>query len=397
MKNKLVLLGMVLLLTACGENTQTPNITEPEATEQADILDIAEETDAEVSIIETPNIQVEQNNVDTSEEVEPLDILDEINIEAGTEKVDEEMLFRSYEGQNVTILYDLTEDELRSAGKSFYIPVKYKGQDVLVKANIVDTLTPVITQIKKLSAREGDTVSYKKAVEITDNSNNVSLEVDTSAVDLNKIGTYAVTYTATDSFQNSTTLETTITISKKVRKTEEDIKELAMKVIDKEVDKNDSKFDQARALYKWVVKHVTYSHSSGDRSSIWAGAYEGLYDHYGDCYAFYATYSVLLTYAGIDNECVARVDGKTNHWWNLVNTGDGWYHCDSSPRRYGDGYDCFMQTDDQIAAYTEAYPEKPNYYTFDPDSVPERATKIIFGDKPEKIYEKYNTEALYGD
>ena len=58
----------------------------------------------------------------------------------------------------------------------------------------------------------------------------------------------------------------------------------------------------------------------------------------------------------------------------------GWYHCDASPRREGDHYKCFMQTDAQIQAYTESYPQHPNYYTFDPELYPERATEIIYGD-----------------
>ena len=160
------------------------------------------------------------------------------------------------------------------------------------------------------------------------------------------------------------------------------------------VDENVSKYDNAKELFQWVHSNIRYQHAAGDRSSVWAGAYEGLHDGAGDCYAFYATYSVLLTYAGIDNLCVARVSDSSHHWWNLVNTGEGWYHCDASPRRNGDRYFCFMQTDAQVEAYTRAYPEKPDYYTFDASLLPERATEIIVGYDPDTIYETYNTEAV---
>jgi hypothetical protein len=53
-----------------------------------------------------------------------------------------------------------------------------------------------------------------------------------------------------------------------------------------------------------------------------------------------------------------------------------------------------MQTDAQVAAYTRAYPEKPNYYTFDETLLPERETTIIYGYDPDTIYEKYNTDAV---
>ena len=76
---------------------------------------------------------------------------------------------------------------------------------------------------------------------------------------------------------------------------------------------------------------------------------------------------------------VRRVGGTSDHWWNLVNLGNGWYHCDSSPRRKKDTYRCFMQTDIQIQAYTDSRPEHPNYYVFDETLYPERATEIVYG------------------
>jgi hypothetical protein len=73
---------------------------------------------------------------------------------------------------------------------------------------------------------------------------------------------------------------------------------------------------------------------------------------------------------------VTRVGGSSNHYWNLVNCGDGWYHFDCSWRIHGDYYVTFMKTDAEVAAYTDdytrRYPNHPNYYTFDPSLYPER-------------------------
>ena len=40
---------------------------------------------------------------------------------------------------------------------------------------------------------------------------------------------------------------------------------------------------------------------------------------------------------------VTRVGGKTSHYWNLINCGDGWYHFDSCPHK--DKLETFMLTD----------------------------------------------------
>ncbi len=318
-----------------------------------------------------------------------------VQVEAGVASLEPEQFFARYDGQELSIEKRLTAEELASCGAIYQIPVKYQGYDLEIEVEIVDTTAPVISMVSGILVKVGDTVAYKKAVEYSDNSSNdLTLSIDNSAVDLQTPGEYTVSYTVTDAGGNTATIEVPLTVVEATSHTEEDVRDLALAVVEEVVDENASKYDNAKELFQWVHSNIRYQHAAGDRSSVWAGAYEGLHDGAGDCYAFYATYSVLLTYAGIDNLCVARVSDSSHHWWNLVNTGEGWYHCDASPRRNGDRYFCFMQTDAQVEAYTRAYPEKPDYYTFDASLLPERATEIIVGYDPDTIYEKYNTEAV---
>lgn len=324
-----------------------------------------------------------------------LDILPVVQVEAGVASLEPEQFFARYDGQELSIEKRLTAEELACCGAIYQIPVKYQGYDLEIEVEIVDTTAPVISMVSGILVKVGDTVAYKKAVEYSDNSsNNLTLSIDNSAVDLQTPGEYTVSYTVTDAGGNTATIEVPLTVVEATSHTEEDVRDLALAVVEEVVDENASKYDNAKELFQWVHSNIRYQHAAGDRSSVWAGAYEGLHDGAGDCYAFYATYSVLLTYAGIDNLCVARVSDSSHHWWNLVNTGEGWYHCDASPRRNGDRYFCFMQTDAQVEAYTRAYPEKPDYYTFDASLLPERATEIIVGYDPDTIYKKYNTEAV---
>lgn len=324
-----------------------------------------------------------------------LDILPVVQVEAGVASLEPEQFFAQYDGQELSIGKQLTAEELACCGKIYQIPVKYQECDLKIAVEIVDTTAPVISMVSGILVKVGDTVAYKKAVEYSDNSSNaLTLSIDNSAVDLQTPGEYTVSYTVTDAGGNTATIEVPLTVVEATSHTEEDVRDLALAVVEEVVDENVSKYDNAKELFQWVHSNIRYQHAAGDRSSVWAGAYEGLHDGAGDCYAFYATYSVLLTYAGIDNLCVARVSDSSHHWWNLVNTGEGWYHCDASPRRNGDRYFCFMQTDAQVEAYTRAYPEKPDYYTFDASLLPERATEIIVGYDPDTIYETYNTEAV---
>lgn len=246
---------------------------------------------------------------------------------------------------------------------------------------LADTVPPVIAGVENITATVGNSISYRKNISVSDNSGGeVTLEIDNSKVDTSKPGTYTVYYRATDASGNVTTAEAKVVLKAAVTPTEAALTPYLDRVIAKVTNANMTKYEKAYALWNWCRHNIAYSYSSGNRETIWHGVYEGIYKRNGDCYAYYATYSALLTRCGIENKCVARVGGTSNHWWNLVNVGDGWYHCDASPRARGDSYLCFMQTDAQVAEYTANNTNKPNYYTFDPSLYPERATTIIFGD-----------------
>ena len=243
-----------------------------------------------------------------------------------------------------------------------------------------DVTAPVLTGVKNLTVEVGSTISYKAGISVTDDSGECTLEIDATGVDLNTVGIYEAIYIATDKAGNSVTQTIIVSVVEPAQVTEEEVYALADAVIAEVTNQNMSAFEKAKALWNWCHDQIRYSYNAGDRNVL-SGAYDGLYHRQGDCYVYYATYEVLLTRVGIENMCVTRIGGNSNHWWNLVNLGDGWYHCDTSPRRIGHKYICFMQTDEQIAAYEEAYtkqfPDHPNYYTFEPDLYPKRAAKII--------------------
>lgn len=248
----------------------------------------------------------------------------------------------------------------------------------VVPTEIPDEIFPVIEGLEDIYLYAGETVSYKKGITVTDNlDEDVSLEIDASEVNLDVPGEYIVTYKATDRAGNCTVESVTVFVQE-MNQIELEVNRLADELLQELITEDMTKWDTCYTLWNWCRTQIKYAYSAGDRSSIYAGAYEGLNDRSGDCYAYYATFTLLLQKCGIDTIEVRRVNGESNHWWNLVNLGDGWYHCDSSPRKAGHTYLCFMQTDAQIQEYTEFYKEKPNYYVFDTSLYPERETTVVF-------------------
>lgn len=248
-----------------------------------------------------------------------------------------------------------------------------------------DVTPPMIIGLEDLVVKVGDTLSYKRGVTVTDDSGaDIKLVVDNSAVDLSKLGTYTVVYSATDLTGNCTTKEVLVTVIEQDPIDPEVVYALADALIAEKTTDDMSQWDKVYTLWNWCRTKIKYSYSAGART-VYEAAYEGLHDRKGDCYIYYATMEVLLDRLGIENMKVARVGGVSNHWWNLVNLGDGWYHCDASPRQKKDPYKCFMQTDEQVAAYTVYYeamnPGHPNYYTFDKTLYPERGTEILYDGK----------------
>lgn len=219
-----------------------------------------------------------------------------------------------------------------------------------------DTEPPRIIGAKDQTVFIGDSVSYKKGVYVEDNRDtDLKVKVDSSKVNLNKEGVYNVKYYAEDSSGNKSEITTSITV-KKLVVNQEMLNEEADKILKKIIKPNMTKLDMAEAIYKWIKKNVSYTGDS-DKSDWRAEAYRAIKKGKGDCFTYFAIAQELLTRAGIDNMQVTRLGGKTRHFWNLVNCGDGWYHFDSCPNR--DHVETFMLTDKELDEFAKT---RGSYY-----------------------------------
>ncbi len=228
-----------------------------------------------------------------------------------------------------------------------------------------DTEPPVIQGASDKLVYIGESISYKKGITVTDNRDkDLTFTVDNSKVNLKKEGTYTVTYTAKDTAGNETTKKIKVVV-KRFSITMDELNVLCDQVLAKITNDSMTKRDIAYAIYKWIKQNVSYTGDS-DKSDWIAEAYRGMTNKFGDCFTYFAVAQALLTRAGIDNMEVTRVGGRTRHYWNLINCGDGWYHFDSCPHK--DHKQTFMLTDKEVEEYTKI--RGNNYYTFDKSLYP---------------------------
>ena len=88
----------------------------------------------------------------------------------------------------------------------------------------------------------------------------------------------------------------------------------------------------------------------------------------GDCFTFYATTYALLQKIDCQVLSVERLNGRTQHFWCLVNLGTGWYHfdaCNVGPEHLR----CFMKTSEELVKYSV------QYWRFDTSLYPQLETR----------------------
>jgi hypothetical protein len=199
----------------------------------------------------------------------------------------------------------------------------------------------------------GDRVSYRRDVTVIDNlDENAVLDIDNSAVNLKREGSYPVIYTASDVSGNVTTKTVTFTVEEKPEDyvDPDELDKLVDEVLAKIISDEMTQREKAKAIYDWTKHSIGYI-DYPDMGDWVKAAYHGIKNRRGDCFVFYSTAQALLTRAGIENQRIVKTGG--GHYWNLVNCGDGWYHFDTTPRRGGGEF--FMLTDAQLEEYSKKH------------------------------------------
>lgn len=215
-------------------------------------------------------------------------------------------------------------------------------------------------------------VAYKKGVYVLDNRDvDIKVSVDSSRVNIKKEGSYTVIYSAADASGNSTSKEVTLNVIEKPAETIDRavVEELANGILEKIITDDMTLKEKALALYKYINKNVYYL---GGRHSddLITEAYYALMEDPGDCYTYFAASDLMLNMVGIPNIRIERLayEGETNHYWHMINVGDGWYHFDACihlPEFFS-----FMLTDAEAEAYSRQKGKNAYYYRHDKGKYP---------------------------
>lgn len=271
----------------------------------------------------------------------------------------------------------LADEMLCTKGK-YLVKIDCCGIVLDARLAVTDTTPPVINVPARMEYEIGDTILYKKDVEVIDNSGeNLKLMVESSEVKNNMAGTYKVYYSAIDSSGNIGKAESEIVIKKAHIPDKEETDALADRLLGSILTDGMTPVEWTKAIFDWCHDNIRYM-ADADKSSLMQGAYDGLYYKAGDCYTYFATAAYLMNRCGIENLSVSRKMDNATHYWSLVNLGDGWYHFDCSPHM--NGYKCFMQTDLQVKEYAQKNEREAGYFTFDEPDMPDRAEAAIYGD-----------------
>ena len=279
------IVGIVLVasiavgVVACGSNTNQVGHNNPDTTLESDSNSFVDSqtTETESVVTDTESASTEVVELDEA-------VLEVVEVEVGTKMLQNENYFSEYDGQEFVVENPPTEEQLSVVGESYEVNVTCDEVEGVVTVKVVDTTAPVIEGTKDRTVYLGASVSYRKNITVTDNSGEeIELKIDAADVDTSVKGSYTVTYTATDSSNNTATETITLKVVDKPVIDEDYVRPMVEEIVNDLITDDMSQWDKAYALYNWCRKNIRYG-SAGDRTSIWTGAYEGVYKRKGDCF-----------------------------------------------------------------------------------------------------------------
>lgn len=302
-----------------------------------------------------PVVEVREATIYTDETLEIADLI--VSIEDATE---------------TTVNFVNTPDFTRPGVQNVPISVTDEGGNsvqVFAKVEVLaDTEPPVIEGVQELTIKAGESVSYKRDVTVTDNHDeDITLVVDNSAVNLNKVGDYAVIYSAEDNAGNRTEITTVLhVLPAGVEGATEDIVYAEADAILAEILTDDmSRYEVAEAIFHWINQNIIYSNTTPKTTWV-EGAYRGLFERKGDCFVYATLSQCMLTRVGIPNMIIGFSNPRMTHYWNLIDLGEGWYHWDVTKRTNGLYF--FYVSDAELMAFSNA---NNGTHAYDPTQYPE--------------------------
>lgn len=245
---------------------------------------------------------------------------------------------------------------------------------------IYDTEAPRFVKLPELSAYVGEAVAYRKGLLVEDNcGGEITVEVDSSGVNMSVPGEYTVTYYAADGQGNASMAQTTLHVYDSAV-TEQMLYDKMDAVIAKIITEDMTAEDKCRAVYDYVQGSISYV-SDSDKSDMVRAAYDSLFvTGTGDCYNYHAATVLFMKRLGIPYLEIQRTEGASEgtHYWCMVNIGTAdsprWYHLDTTRLRADYNHSGCLLTDKQVNAYNRV---RQGFYAYDRSAYPKSFDAII--------------------
>ena len=178
---------------------------------------------------------------------------------------------------------------------------------------IKDNVGPVFNGLEKITIDKGTKIDFEKGVKAIDDKDGKCDFKYQSDIDINKHGTYYVTYTSVDKSGNKTTKKRVVVVNHDKVDTNNLVKEVA------------STLPNDVISIRNYVRTIKYATNDGGNDPVWYG----LKNRSGNCIVHAYVFDELLKAKGYQTKVIWVTD-KT-HYWNMIYLNNKWVHMDSTP------------------------------------------------------------------
>lgn len=285
-------------------------------------------------------------------------------------------------GHRVKYVSDLNEELTRIPGVHT-IGLMVDGSFCTSELNVTDHTPPVIDGVSDCTVMIEEKVDWWHDVTVTDNAEGeIVRTLDFGEAKLSAKGTfleagiYPLTFVATDETGNRASKTVTVTVKQPAsRYTVDKVWEICDKILAQIITPDMTLEQKVHAIWAYPRPHFGWTGSF--KHTNWIQGAIDCYNHKGaDCFAYASITYALYQRIGVPCKMIHKIPTRVEHWWTLVDIGDGWRHNDSSQFRYG--YDIYLWTTEQINWHNV---NRGRHHNYNPVLYPElltgSATKII--------------------
>lgn len=239
-----------------------------------------------------------------------------------------------------------------------YLSCLSSPQQQIEELGDIDTTPPTLIVPESITVEVDSTISYRNDVEYYDDvDDDLTFKINASNVDVSVAGTYFVIYSVADSSENISVKSIPVFVEEPVL---DENTLLALKILDKILTDDMTQYETAKAIFNYVNSNIWYNNST-NYNSLEAAAYAGLTRFGGGCYVYAAASDLLLQTVGIETMLITADPSVRNHYWNLIDIGDGWQHFDTTKRI--DDSKIFLWSDSKLMAYSKSNSNSHYYDT----------------------------------